>query len=239
MRLLLQFELENERLDIQYRKAIISWIKKSIQIYDENLYLQLYKDKDPICKSFTFSPVLSNPKFSKDDIQLGNNSMKIIFSFYNYAYALHFYNAFNSQKEQEFPMFQNKMILKKINMLPEKEILTDQINIKMLSPLVCRNHDIVTKKDMFYCAEREEFQKYIRINIEKQMEAEGLKKELLEGFIIEPIHTKKVIIALYEKKVETTLGTFKLSGKRELLDYLYRAGMGSKKAMGFGLFDII
>ena len=39
--------------------------------------------------------------------------------------------------------------------------------------------------------------------------------------------------------IECSLGSFELTGERELLDYLYKAGMGSKKAMGFGLFEII
>lgn len=37
MRLKLEFELEKPELDIQYRKSIISFIKHSIQEYDENL----------------------------------------------------------------------------------------------------------------------------------------------------------------------------------------------------------
>lgn len=233
MRLKLLFELENKRIDIQYRKAILSWIKKSLQEYDEELYEQLYKDKNPIKKSFCFAPILANPKFSQEEIQLSDTTLQIIFSFYNYAYALHLYNAFNSQKEKVFSLHQNSMTLKQINMLPEKQITSEKITIKTISPIICRNHNQETKKDMYYYAEREEFQTYIRINISEQMKAEGLEESLLEGFSITPVQTKKVIVKLYEKKIETTIGTLELEGNKKILDYLYKAGLGSKKAMGF------
>ncbi len=41
MRLKLVFALENNKIDIQYRKSIISWIKHSLEDYDENLYKEI------------------------------------------------------------------------------------------------------------------------------------------------------------------------------------------------------
>ena len=109
----------------------------------------------------------------------------------------------------------------------------------MSSPIICRNHNRETLKDMYYSFERPEFEKYIKINILEQMEKERLDSSLLEGFKIQPVDGKKIIVKLYEKKIETSIGIFEVEGKTELLDYLYRAGIGSKKAMGFGLFEII
>ena len=39
--------------------------------------------------------------------------------------------------------------------------------------------------------------------------------------------------------IECSIGIFKLQGDKTLLNYLYRAGIGAKKAMGFGLFEVI
>lgn len=124
-------------------------------------------------------------------------------------------------------------------MISEKEISTTAIDIKMLSAIVCRNHDRVTLKDMYYAFDREEFNEFIKINIREQMENENLDKSLLDSFSITPINAKKVIVKLYEKKIETSIGTFRIEGDIELLKYLYKAGIGSKRAMGFGCFDII
>lgn len=240
MRLKLEFTLEKPELDIQYRKSIISFIKHSIQEYDQNLFEDLYEKGKRKKKTFTWSPILNHPKFEKEKIILEGTSFYIIFSGYNYAYTLHLYNAFLKQKNKQFHLNQNSMTLTKISPIKEKEIKTNNINIKMSSPLIVRNHNRETQKDMYYSFEKtEEFNKYIRINIIEQMKEEGLDSSLLEGFEIKPIKARKAIVKVYEYSIECSLGTFELTGNTVLLDYLYKSGIGTKKAIGFGLFDVI
>lgn len=221
MRLKLQFELENKILDIQYRKSLISFIKHALQEYDNKIYEEIYSDNK--MKTFTFAPILPNPIFESDSIILENNLFSVIFSAYNYLYALHIYNAFLNQKFKKFSLNKNSMTLKNIIMIPEKKISSNSIKVKMASPVVCRFHDQKTLKDMYYSCQRDEFQKYIRINIYEQMKFEGLDSSLLQDFQIKALQTKKVIIKLYEKKIEATIGTFELIGNKELLNYLYKA----------------
>ena len=229
MRLKLIFQLENNKLDIQYRKSIISWIKHALQSYDENLFQEIYNNNNK--KTFTFAPILSNPKFDKEEITMQDNQFSIVFSAYNYIYGLHLYNSFVKQKFQKFSLNKNSMKLTSIIMLKEREINEDKIIIKMSSPIICRNHDKTTLKDMYYAYDKEEFQKYIRINIEEQLIAENLNIQLLNNFEITPINAKKIIIPVYEKMIECSLGIFELYGNTELLKYLYKAVMGSKKPM--------
>ncbi|MFR0823134.1 MAG: CRISPR-associated endoribonuclease Cas6 [Clostridia bacterium] len=236
MRLKLVFKLENPKLDIQYRKGIISWIKHAIQTYDENLFQEIYHANQK--KTFTFAPILSAPQFEKEEIIMKDNQFSILFSAYNYSHALHLYNSFLGQKFKKFSLFQNSMTLIQLIMIPEKEIVTEKITIKMASPLVVRNHNRETLKDMYYAYDREEFKKYLYINIEEQLQAENLDKHLLEKFDINPVQAKKIVIPVYEKMLECSIGIFQLEGKIELLDYLYKAGFGAKKAMGFGVFEI-
>lgn len=230
MRLKLFFQLENNMLDVQYRKGIISWIKHAIQEYDENLFNQIYSKNQK--KTFTFAPILSKPIFDKEKIQMQDNQFSIMFSAYNYPYALHLYNSFLKQKFQKFSLYKNSMTLTSIVMIPEKTIETSSINIKMSSPIIVRNHDRDTLKDMYYAYDREEFNKYIRINIEEQLKEEKLESSLLEGFKIEPLQAKKIIIPVYEKMIECSVGTFKLSGNVKLLEYLQKAGIRCQKSNG-------
>lgn len=236
MRLKLVFELENGKLDIQYRKGIISWIKHAIQFYDENLFQEMYHANQK--KTFTFAPILSAPKFEKEEIIMQDSQFSVLFSAYNYSHALHLYNSFLGQKFKKFSLFQNSMTLKQIIMIPETQIATEKITIKMVSPLIVRNHNRETLKDMYYAYNREEFKEYLNINIEEQLQAENLDKYILNGFDIKSIQAKKIVIPVYEKMIECTIGTFQLEGNIKLLDYLYKAGIGAKKAMGFGLFEI-
>lgn len=240
MRLKLEFTLEKPELDIQYRKSIISFVKHSIQEYDQNLFEDLYGKGKTKKKTFTWSPILNHPKFDKDTVTLADTGFYMIFSGYNYAYTLHLYNAFLKQKNKKFHLNQNSMTLVKISLIKEKEIKTNSINIKMSSPIIVRNHNRETQKDMYYSFEKaEEFNKYIKINIEEQMKEEGLDLNLLEGFEIKPIKAKKTVVKVYEYSIECSIGTFELTGNTILLDYLYKSGIGTKKAVGFGLFDII
>lgn len=237
MRLKLFFQLENNIINHQYRRGIISWIKHALQEYDENLYHEIYKDNSK--KTFSFAVILSKPTFEKEKIIMQDNQISIIFSAYEYSYALHLYNAFLKQKFQKYPFNQNTMMLTNISMISEKEISSETIEIKTISPIICRNHNQITLKDMYYAYDREEFQKYIRINIQEQLEAENLDSILLEGFEIMPLKAKKLVLPVYEKMIECSIGTFELKGNIKLLDYLYKAGIGAKKAMGFGVFEII
>ena len=229
MRFKLYFELEKPNLSIQYRKSIISFIKHSIQEYDELLFDEIYEGNKK--KTFTWAAILSKPKFNQENIELQDNNFSIIFSAYNYLYGLHIYNAVLKQKHIKFSLNQNSMTLKNIVMIPEKQINSEKIIIKTVNPILVRNHDRETLKDMYYSFDRAEFEKYLKINILEQMKQEKLDSSLLEGFKIRDIQAKKVIVKLYEKKIETSVGIFEIEGKKELLKYLYMAGIGSKKAM--------
>lgn len=237
MRFKMYFELEKANISIQYRKFLISFIKNAINKYDENLFKEIYKDNNK--KTFAFATILPEPYFKCDNIELKSNKFSVIFTIYNYVYALHIYNSILKQKFQKFSLHQNSMTLKNIVMIKEQDIDCDFINIKMISPIICRNHDRVTLKDMYYAYNRKEFEKYIKINILEQMKHENLNEDLIENFKIEPIKGKKIVVKLYEKQIECSIGTFRLEGNTELLRYLYKSGIGAKKAMGFGVFDIV
>ena len=236
MRMRLYFKLEKNVIDVQYRKSIISWIKHAIQEYDEKLFEQMYNANQK--KTFCFATILPHPNFQEEEVILSDNQFYIIFSAYNYSHALHLYNSFLSQKNKAFHLNQNSMTLVSMSMIPEKTINTDSIKIKMSSPLVVRNHNRETLKDMYYSYTRDEFENYLRINISEQLQFENLDFSLLDDFKITPINAKKIVIPVYEKMIECSLGEFELQGKTKLLDYLYKGGIGTKKAMGFGLFEI-
>lgn len=56
MRFKMEFELEYPNLNIQYRKCLISFIKHSIEEYDENLFKEMYKSNNK--KTFSFAVAL-------------------------------------------------------------------------------------------------------------------------------------------------------------------------------------
>lgn len=237
MRLKLNFDLENEFLPIQYRKSVMSFIKLSLSEYDEQYYKKYYNDKDTIMKPYTFAMFFRSPKFENDRIIVKDKRLELNISIADYETSVILYNAFNHQKNKKFSLDKNSWILKNINMSLDRKIDTEEITIKFMSPLVVRSR--LENKDYYYSYNDEEFKDILKINIKQQLKITDIPINLVDSFDIVAINFKKIIVKFYEKKIETTSGIFKISGNKQLLKYLYDAGMGSKRSSGFGMFQII
>lgn len=237
MRFKLNFELENEKFPIQYRKNVMSFIKKSLNEYSPEHYEKLYHKKDNIIKPYTFAVFFNTPEFKENEIILKDKKFTINISIENYEIAIILYNSFNNQKYKKFSLNQNSWTLQNITMTMEKEITTDKINIKFLSPLIARNRE--DKKDHYYSFSANQFLETVKINIREQLKITNLPEGIENTFEIKPIQAKKVIVKFYEKKIEGSIGTFEISGDRKLLEVLYQSGIGSKRSAGFGMFEII
>lgn len=239
MRFKFLFTLANEKFPIQYRKSIMSFIKMALQGHDEETLNNLYHEKDPIMKPYTFAVFFKNPKFEGDTILLEDKKIELNFSIQDYNIAINIYNSFNHQLHRAFPLAQNSMTLQKISIIPEKQIKTDEIIVKFMSPLVVREHNNETKKDYYYSFQHEKFEEMLKINIKEEIKNTDIPEKLVETFSIEAVNARKTVIKFYEKQIEASLGIYKLKGTPELLDYLYKAGIGSKRSSGFGMFTIV
>lgn len=234
MRFKLVFDLENENMLINYRTSILSYIKKSLEDYSEEEYKRFYKERDPIMKPFTWSVFFKESEFERERILVLSKIVEVNFSTSDYCAGIALYNAFNLQRNKKFSLYQNSMTLKNIILLPEKEIKSEEVSIKFLSPLVVRLRE--NQKDYYYSHEQEGFLETLKLNVKIQLQNSNLPENLAENLKLEPINAKKVIVKFYEKKMETSVGTFRLSGSSELLNYLYKTGM--RKQAWCGIWDV-
>lgn len=237
MRFRLYFDLENEHFPIQYRRSILSFIKLSLTQYSEEYYKKLYHQKDNIIKPYTFAIFFHHPQFKTDEIMLEDKRFKMTISIADYEIAVALYNALNHQKQKKFSLSHNSWTLKNITMLMEKQEITENMKIKFLSPLVVRSRQ--EQKDYYYSYQHKEFLDILKINIKEQLKITNLSEKLVDSLTLEAVDAKKTVIKFYEKTIECSLGTFQLSGDKELLKYLYQAGIGSKRSSGFGMFEIL
>lgn len=237
MRYKLQFKLENEIIPIQYRKCILSFIKKSLSDYDSEYYNTVYHEKDNAIKPFTFAVFFYQPSFENESIIVKDKNFNMYISFNDINMAIMFYNAFNNQLNKKFSIDCNSFCLKNISMIPEKEISTESLNVKFLSPLVVRDRN--NNKDYYYSFGHIKFEEMLKINIREQLKESNLNSELAKSIQIKPIAAKKIVVKFYEKQMECSIGSFKLTGDVEVLNYLYKSGIGSRHSSGFGMFDII
>ena len=65
MRMKLYFILENNKMPIDYRRSIISFIKLSLSEYSEKVFKKYYNQKDNIIKPYAFLFFLDNQNFVK------------------------------------------------------------------------------------------------------------------------------------------------------------------------------
>ena len=237
MRLKLKFDLENEHLSIRYRECVLSFIKLSLSEYNMEYFKKFYNNKDNTIKPYTFSVFFKSPKFKEDEIIIDKKRIDINFSIADYEDSIILYNALNQQKNKKFSLNKNSWTLRNISMLMEKKIDSEEIVIKFMSPLVVRSRQ--NKKDFYYSFEHKEFLDILKINIKEQLSITNFSENIVDTFSLEPIKAKKVIVKFYEKKMETSVGIFKMSGNKELLKYLYEAGLGSRHSAGFGMFEIV
>lgn len=239
MRYRLYFKLENEHFPIQYRKNILSFIKLSLKEYSEEYYSKLYNARDNIIKPYTFSVFFKSPKFMNDEILLEDKKFELNISIQKYDIAVVLYNSFNHQKRVKHSLNKNSFILENIIMIPEKDVKDESLSIKFMSPLVVRNRNQETKKDYYYSFSNSEFVDTLKMNIKEQLKITDFPLEIVDSFNMVPVFPKKLVVKFYEKQIECSTGIYTISGDTKLLDYLYKAGMGSKHSSGFGMFEII
>lgn len=237
MRYKLMFELENEELPVDYRRSILSFIKLSLQEYDKEYFEKFYAKGQNTIKPYTFAVFLKDAQFKTNKVIVPSKTMEISISIYDYETAMVLYNSFNNQKFKKFLLDNNSWRLNNIIMLMEKKISQEEIKVKFISPLIVRKRE--DRKDIYYSYLHEEFANTVRINIMEQLKTTSLPLELVKTFYIEPVLPKKIIVKYYCKKMEASIGIYKMGGDIRLLEYLYKAGLGSKHSGGFGMFDII
>ena len=206
-------------------------------------------------KFFTFSVYLPKPKIEKEKIELDRNYFNVLFSIYDNKQFIEFYNSFNSMinkkidnKENEkyfYPLKNNKMELKNITMVNEKNIMSNRIRIKFLSPLVLRNHKEITinKKrkgaDIYFDFNDSDFNEQLNYSVSrliKDLKLNGISSNIK----LEPCKSaRKTVVNFKNVSIHSSIGEFVISGKSELLNILYKTGIGSRRSEGFGMFEVI
>lgn len=231
MRLKLFFNLENSKFPIDYRRNIISFFKLSLSNYGDEYLRRFYNEKDNIIKNYSFAVFFPNPHITSEEIIVEEKRFELNLSLEDYETGIIFYNALNGQKNKKFSVNKNSWVLQNIIMMNEKQIQTEDITIKFLSPLCSRQR--TNNKDFYYSYLHKEFEETVKVNIKEQLKITDFPKTILEDFRITPVNPKKVIIKFYEKHIECSSGVFQLHGNIQLLNYLYKSGMGSKRSSRF------
>ncbi|MBU3191744.1 CRISPR-associated endoribonuclease Cas6 [Clostridium bowmanii] len=240
MRFIIEIELKNQYLPLDYRPSVISLFKHSLTVYDEGKHFSAYYEigKD---KPFTFAADIPGSKFTKEKIVVPIRKINITFSTGDICTGIVFFNALSMQKNKPYLLaYENEMIVKNITIEKEVVITTNDIDIIFKAPLCVREHNRENNSDIYYSYEREGF--YLALNKILKFQianSNSLDPSIIEGFSITPVQCKKTVVRHHLQFLEVTVGAFSLTGNIELLSYLYTNGMGSRTSAGFGMFEIM
>lgn len=238
-------ELKTNKIPLNYNYLILSLIKNNLSKENPILFKKLYEDNENYefrTKSFTFALKLQDFEIKNDEVILEKQAILTI-STSDYIIGSVIYNSFLKVVDYEY---QNtyKLQIGKVTVLKEKNINSDEVVFKTLSPVIIRNKEgeFLTIHDLNYGKELN----YIVNNNIKSYRGYGLKEELR----FEPVLMKKRVIK--EKISEFTEktgkeifyitgyeGIFKLTGNKEDLNLIYKMGIGFRRGSGGGCLEIV
>lgn len=235
MKILLQFQLKNNKLPIDYRRVILSFFKKALSEIADGKYYEKYYFK-PERRNFSFAVNLPSPKFSKSEITLEENRFRITFSTSDKMTGFVFMSAFIKQKGNPLSApLGNVFTLTNISQIGDKTTSSNTALVKMLSPLCIREHNRGENKDSYYSVASDNFEEKANEIIKEQLVNSGFDDERVKGFSIKPLNSKKTVVFHYGNYIECSLGEFVLNGDKAIINYLLQSGIGSRKSAGFGL----
>lgn len=122
----------------------------------------------------------------------------------------------------------------------DRHIVSDDVSIRMLSPVTVYRTGTDRHTDYANPAELR-FYEWIRNNATQKW------KSLMHTPLPGPLTAKPLAVSARDKVVTTYKGTritgwmgsYHLTGPRQLLDLLYQIGIGAKNSQGFGMFEIL
>lgn len=241
MRFTVELEMQKPQLPKDKNRIFISFLKNIFESYDKDEYARLYGINENKQKDYTFSVYLPGAKFEREVIYLSSNIIRFNFSSYEYASGIMFYNSILKAKAKKFPLSNdNELTVHNITLAKENVIRENNATFVTMSPIVIRDHNRTTNKDWFFSFNDPDYMEILKINLSNQAnEVFGFIKEDIEELEINILKNRDVKVKNYGIEVLANLATLELIGKPYLLDYFYKAGLGSKTSSGFGMLRLV
>lgn len=240
MKLRLKFILKNPSLPTDYRRIFMSFIKKLVSEPEDGKFF------GQICNAantrpFTFAVNLPQPKFENGKILLCKNELILTISTGDKFTGYLLFASALAQRGKPFAMpLDNQMTLRECSQLSEKLSNSDNVLVKMHSPLCLREHFKDKNKDVYYSVDSENFAQKSSEILFGQLKSAGFSDEAAKSVEVIPLMSKKTVVTHYESKIECSVGNFVIKASdKAVINYFLRYGIGSRKSAGFGFAELV
>lgn len=234
----LEFLLEESEIPAEVDRLLLSFLKASVEKYSPELFEKLYTKKQSVMKTYCWSCYLPGARFAADKIYLKESRFMVTFSDADMGELFEFFNAFQLMRNIEYPMGGNSMKLREVKAKKIPEIKESELIIKMQSSLLARKHDPENNTDIYYTCEDPELSDTLKDNLKFFLNKIGWDEDV-DCFSIVPVKGKKIVAKVWGRPTNASIGIYKLQGTPRLLDFLYSAGLGSRRSEGHGKWEIV
>lgn len=241
MRLKADFKMSTDWLVKDYRSIFMALIKSVFMKYDPVLYANLYgteEQKRKVNKPFTFSVRFPQYKGIEGNKMLCGNKLSLLFSSDEETLVSAFYNGLRAKQKitigENYPVI---FELEYINLLPFKQINTNKVLFKTISPILVNDKG----SNLNYLSPtRPEFTKAFKEVIALQANYFHIpcSDEMIE-FEIDEKKLKILPLSHYNQTMTSWLGEFVLEAPANVLQLVYDTGIGVRRSQGFGMLEIV
>ncbi|ETJ99459.1 CRISPR-associated endoribonuclease Cas6 [Eubacterium nodatum ATCC 33099] len=232
--------LSSDEIPKDKNRMFLSLIKYHITENDKQFFELLYAEGETKRKDFTFSLYMPECEFLMDTIKIPNKKIFLNFSTYDLFTGIQFYNAMINGQRKEYSYKGIIMKIEKIELKKEKTFMGKTAIFKSLSPCVVREHNDETNRDWFHSLDTDRGKTLFIENLKYQV-LESIEDSIydLEDIKISIIKNKEVKVKHYGIEVLANICVFEMEAKAYILEYLYKAGIGSFKSTGFGMLSTL
>lgn len=240
MRFCVELLLENPKISKEKNKMVMHLMKILFENTDKRMYEELYKTEENKEKNFTFSTYLGrNVKFKRETIYIPDQKIILNFSTYDVSEGILFYNSFVKNLGLEIPVENNFITINSIKQ-GEIDYIKEDIIFSTNSPIVVREHKGNNEKTWYHNLSDEKGYEVFIENLKWQLKSnlKDISQEDINSIEVQILDNKMVNIKHYGITIPSNLAKINISAKAYIIDYLYKAGIGSRRSQGFGYLRI-
>ena len=230
--------LSSDEIPKDKNRMFLSLIKYHITENDKQFFESLYAEGETKRKDFTFSLYMPECEFLMDTIKIPKKKIFLNFSTYDLFTGIQFYNAMIHGCGKKYLYNGIAMKNEQVELKQEKVFKGKTAVFKTLSPCVVREHDRETNKDWFHSLNSEKGRELFAKNLKYQL-IDSINDSIYDVDDIEVLflENKEVKVKHYGIEVLANICMFEMSAKPYILEYVYKAGIGSFKSTGFGMLS--
>jgi CRISPR-associated endoribonuclease Cas6 len=241
MRFSVELLLDNEKIPKDKNRMIISLLKHNYSSYDKDYYYELYEKHPNKMKSYTFALYMGRCQFLREDILIPEKRIILNFSTCDVKDGIMFYNSILKNKGIKYPINGNSLTINRIRLVKERPVIEDEVIFKTLSPISVREHKGDNKTTWYHSLNDEKGQEVFMNNLRYQILNYFGEERMLDVEEVEfqVLTNREVKVKHYGIEVLANICKLKIKAKPYILDFLYRAGIGSQRSSGFGMVDLV